>query len=175
MVRLVAHPGGHRLRRPGCGSCSPSVSGWSCCSVGSCGAPAAESHGMPLVGVVGRRVPGTRRPGPRHAGLRPDPRAARAAAAGPRREERQARRLAVGVLLHEVEGPAVHRGHEAVVAPGAVGRPRPVALGPAGRAADLVDELLLARRGRSSPAPADRPRAAAFLSRADRLATMSFS
>src|SRR3546814_1848455 len=36
----------------------------------------------------------------------------------------QARRVAVLVLLGEVEDPAVHRRHEAVVSAGAIGRPR---------------------------------------------------
>src|SRR3546814_18044450 len=55
----------------------------------------------------------------------------------------QARRVAVLVLLGEVEDPAVHRRHEAVVSAGAIGRPRPVALGGARGAADLVDERLV--------------------------------
>ena len=60
----------------------------------------------------------------------------------------------VGVLLVQVEDPAVHGGHEAVVVAGAVGRPAPAvagarrgALGGAHRAGDPVDELVVGARG----------------------------
>ena len=43
------------------------------------------------------------------------------------RQERHARRVRTGVLLVEVEGPAVHGRHEAVVTSGPVGRPAEVA------------------------------------------------
>ena len=60
------------------------------------------------------------------------------------RQERHARRVRTGVLLVEVEGPAVHGRHEAVVASGPVRRPAEVVPDLAHGAADLVDELPLA-------------------------------